>query len=101
MGWGRSSTLKGRSHRDSCSFQLRVLLHQLFQTEARELYRNLGAFPVAFALIDHAFTVLGMPHPLAGAESGLAGAPRLRLGCYSRHRALLAPRSEAFRDVLN
>ena len=43
-------------------FQLRVLLNQLFQPEAWELYRNFGLLAVTLALIDRALAVLRMSH---------------------------------------
>src|SRR5277367_4485681 len=58
--------------RDLCPFQLGILLHQLLQTEARELYRNLGLFTVSFSLVDRPFAIFGMPHLLSGPESFLA-----------------------------
>src|SRR5882757_2554295 len=54
------------------AFQLRVLLHQLLQTEARELYRNLCIFPISFALIDRPFAVFRMLDLLSGTKSALA-----------------------------
>src|ERR1700757_3056820 len=53
-------------------FQLGILLHQLLQPEPWELYRNLGVFPISFALVDGALAVLGMFDLLAGAEAALA-----------------------------
>src|SRR5450755_613320 len=53
-------------------FQLRVLLYQLLQTEARELYRNLSVFPISFALIHSSFAIFGMFDLLPGAESPLS-----------------------------
>src|SRR5580658_7910677 len=50
-------------------FQLGIPLHQLLQTEARELYRNLGVFPIAFALIDRPFPIFRMLHLLPRTES--------------------------------
>src|SRR4029077_20191404 len=52
--------------------QLGVLLDQLLQAEARELYRNLGFFAVSFALVDGSFAIFRMADFLAGAESALA-----------------------------
>ena len=40
--------------------QLRVLLHQLFQAESWELYRELGLFALTLALIDRPLTVFRM-----------------------------------------
>src|ERR1039458_5578505 len=57
----------------SSALQLRVLLHQLLQAEARKLYSNLGFFAFSFPLIDRAFAIFGMANFLAGAESALAG----------------------------
>ena len=52
--------------------ELGVLLHQLLQPEPRELYRNLGVFPIPFSLEDRAFAVFRVPHLLAGTESFLS-----------------------------
>src|SRR3981189_2947271 len=41
-------------------FQLGVLLHQLFQTEALKLYRNLGIATLAFAAVDNSFAIFRM-----------------------------------------
>ena len=56
----------------SDAFQLRILLHQLLQTEPRELYRNLGIFPFSFALVDGAFAIFRMANLLSRAEALLA-----------------------------
>src|SRR5450631_2609709 len=56
-----------------CLLELRVALHQFLQTEARELYRNLGVFPIPFALIDRSFSVFRMLDFLARTESASAG----------------------------
>ncbi len=53
-------------------FQLRVLLHQLFQTEARKLYRNLGFFTFSFALVDGALAIFRVADLRSWAESLLA-----------------------------
>src|ERR1700722_5878302 len=55
------------------ALQLGILLHQLFQAEARKLYSNLGFFAFSFALIDGTLAVFGMADALARAESALAG----------------------------
>src|SRR5437899_6430787 len=52
--------------------QLRILLHQLLQSEARELYRNLGLLAFSFALIDRSFAIFWMPHFLPGTKSSPA-----------------------------
>src|SRR5215469_2111978 len=78
--------------------QLRVLLHQLLQTEARELYRDLGLFPISFPLIDSTLAVFGVAYFLAGPESLLA----FRL--FDREFGqveLLAPRGEELGDVVD
>src|SRR5438128_3973264 len=78
--------------------QLRILLHQLFQPEARELYRNLSFFAFPFALIDCPFTVFRMLHPLPRPES----APSFRL--FDRqpgHAEFLPARSKEFCDVVD
>src|ERR1700757_3072231 len=64
-------------------FELGILLHQLLQPEPRELYRNLGVFPISFSLVDGALSVFRMPHFLAGAE------------------ALLPPRGKELGDVVD
>src|SRR5215469_2825309 len=43
-----------------CPLQLGVLLHQLLQTEARELYGDLGVFPSSSPLRDSAQTAAGV-----------------------------------------
>src|SRR3981189_3333853 len=55
-----------------CPLQLRVLLDQFLQTEARELYRNLRIFPIPFALIDSSLAVFRVLHLLSGTEPALA-----------------------------
>src|SRR5437660_10980366 len=52
--------------------ELGVLLHQLLQPEPRELYRNLGVFPISFSLVDGAFAIFWMTDFLSGAEAFLA-----------------------------
>ena len=49
--------------------QLRVLLDQLLQSEPRELYRNLGVFPISFSLVDRALAIFRMANALARAET--------------------------------
>ena len=54
--WPRAAAL--------CLLQLGVLFYQLLQTEARELYRNLGIFTLSFALVDQtpvSYTHLTLP----------------------------------------
>src|SRR5579872_3865670 len=81
-----------------CSFQLSVLLHQLLQTEARKLYRNLGLFTVSFAMIDGAFAIFGMLHLLPGPKSLFAfGFIERQL----RYGKFLPARCEKLRDVVN
>ena len=48
--------------------QVRVLFHQLFQSESRELYRNLGVFSFTFAPIDNSLAVFRVFHALPGTE---------------------------------
>src|SRR5208282_3030527 len=82
----------------SSALQLRVLLHQLLQSEARELYRNLSFFAFSFSLVDRPFAIFGMPHLLPGAESALAGRlfhPRFRDGKF------LAARGKELGNVLD
>jgi hypothetical protein len=64
-------TAKTKSH-ELGLLQLRVLFHQLLQAEARELYRNLGLFAVAFALIDRALSIFRMLDFLSRAKSAAA-----------------------------
>src|SRR5205807_4493179 len=78
--------------------QLRVLLHQLLQTEARELYRNLGIFPISLALVDGSFAIFGMPDLLSGAESAPAAG---LLDRHLRQAELLPPRREEFGNVVD
>src|SRR5581483_173835 len=80
------------------SFQLRVLLHQLLQTETRELYRNLGIFPISFALIDRAFAIFWVANLLAGPEAFLAGG---RLNRNLGQRELLPPRGKKLGNVVD
>src|SRR5438105_3884034 len=49
--------------------QLRVLLYQLLQAEARELYRNLRLFTVSFTLIDGSFAILWVTYFLPWPET--------------------------------
>src|ERR1700704_1089332 len=55
-----------------CPLQLRVLLYQFLQTEARELYRNLRIFPISFALIDRSLAVFRVLDLLSWTEPALA-----------------------------
>jgi hypothetical protein len=82
----------------SGSLQLGILLHQLLQAEARELYRNLGFFAFSFAQVDRAFAIFRVTDFLAGAESALAG--RLFDGRF-RNGKLLAAAGEELGDVLD
>src|SRR6266852_8487637 len=80
------------------SLQLRILLHQLLQTEARELYRNLGIFTFSFALVDGAFAIFRMANFLSRAEALSA------FGLFDRQfgdAELLASRGEKVGNVLN
>src|SRR5260370_32329495 len=81
----------------SSPLQLGILLHQLLQAEARQLYRNLGFFALSFALVDGSFSVFGMADFLASTKAALASG----LG-YRRFedRELFAPRGEELVDVL-
>src|SRR5258706_11439374 len=77
--------------------QLRVLLHQFLQTEARELYRNLRIFPISFALIDRALAVFRVFDLLSRTEAALA--------CGLLHRQLwplelFATRCEELGDIV-
>src|SRR5579864_8504421 len=82
----------------SGSFQLGVLLHQLLQAEARELYRNLRFFAFSLALVNRTLAILGMPNPLSGAKSALT---RGLFDRRFRDGKLLAAAGEELRDVLN
>src|ERR1700679_748600 len=55
------------------ALQLRILLHQLLQAEARKLYSNLGFFAFSFSLVDRSFAIFGMANLLAGPESAPSG----------------------------
>src|SRR5262252_418341 len=83
----------------SGSLQLRILLHQLLQAEAWKLYRNLGFFAFSLALVHRSFAVLRMPHPLSRTKSALPR--RLFHRRRFRHRKLLPPAREEFRNVLD
>src|SRR5258706_103569 len=77
-------------------FQLGVLLHQLFQTEALKLYRNLGVATLAFATVHNSFAIFRMANVLAR----LKGGPHRRL--WLRHLGnaeLLPARCEKLGDV--
>src|SRR5438445_1941414 len=92
-----ASELFARSH-NSRLLQLGVLLYQLLQTEARELYRNLGLFTFSFALIDQAFAIFGMAHLLSRTESSIAS------GLLQRHLGnveFLAARGKELGNVIN
>src|ERR1039458_10073727 len=78
--------------------QLRVPLHQLLQTEARKLYRNLGVFPISFALIDGPFPIFRVLDLLSGMESPPAFG---LLGRHFRNLELLAPRSKELGNVVD
>src|SRR5260221_10211224 len=52
--------------------QLRVFLHQFLQSESGELYRNLGGFSFAFALVDDSFAVFRMFYALSGTKRALS-----------------------------
>src|SRR5678815_3563110 len=54
--------LEARSQKLLYPFQLGILLHQLLQTEARELYRNLGIFTFSFALVHRAFAIFAVSY---------------------------------------
>src|SRR6266851_7960620 len=78
--------------------QLRILLYQLLQTEARKLYRNLGVFPVPFALIHRPFPIFRVLDLLPGTESP----PAFRLlRHHFRNMELLTPRRKKFRNVVD
>src|SRR5882757_6123047 len=79
-------------------FQLGILLHQLFQTEALKLYRNLGIATLALATVDDSFAIFRMANVLAG----LKGRPRYRLRFGRLGNAeLLSARREKLRNVAN
>ena len=93
-----SSQKPGAGSEHHHPFQLRVLLYQLLQSEARELYRNLGIFTFSFALIDRAFAIFGMADFLPGAESFLA--LWLFYGHFGKAE-LLSPRGEELGNVVD
>src|SRR5215471_7625879 len=74
--------------------QLRVLLHQLFQSESWKLYRNLGVFSFALALVDSALTVFRMPDTLSWTKRP---ATATFLDRHLRSRKLLAARGKKLR----
>src|SRR5262249_48022663 len=78
--------------------QLGVLLHQLLQTKSRELYRNLGLFPISFALVDGSLAVFGMANLLARPKALLAGR---RLNRHLGQGKFLSPRGEELGDILD
>src|ERR1700733_6187419 len=80
------------------ALQLRVLLHQFLQSEARKLYSKFGFFAFSLALIDGTLAILGMANLLPGTKSALAG--RL-FRSHFRHTELLATAREEFSDVLD
>ena len=82
----------------SSALKLRIFLHQLLQTEARKLYRNLGLFTVSFALVNGALAIFRMPHLLSRTKSLLALRP---LNRQFRQAELLSARCEKLRDVVN
>src|SRR5262249_4804136 len=77
---------------------MRVLFHQLFQSESRKLYRNLGIFSLSFAPINNALAVFRVFHTLSGAE-GVAACGFLH--GHLRTIELLATRSKELRDVVD
>src|SRR5271166_3657440 len=81
-----------------CPFQLGILLDQLLQTEARELYRNLGLFTFSFSMINRAFAIFGMAHLLPWLETLLA--PGL-LHQRFRDAEFLSPRGEKLGNVVD
>src|SRR4249920_4091353 len=82
----------------SCSLQMRVLFHQLFQSESWKLYRNLGVFSLTFATIHHALAIFRVFHALAGTERAAA---RGLLHWNLRTVELLAPRGKKFGNVVD
>jgi hypothetical protein len=62
------------------------------------LYRNLGVFPISFALINGAFAIFGMLDLLTGAESALAAGRRDR---QFGEGELLAAGGEKFGDIVD
>src|ERR1700691_4831488 len=80
------------------ALQLRVLLHQLLQAEARKLYSNLGFFAFSFPLVDRSFSILRMANFLAGTESALTGGLFWKR---FRDREFLAAAGEELGDVLD
>ena len=79
-------------------FQLGILLHQLLQPEPRELYRNLGVFPISFSLVDSALAVFRVADFLPRAEALLAFG---FLDDCLRHIEFLAARGEELGDIVD
>ena len=79
-------------------FQLGILLHQLLQPEPRELYRNLGVFPISFSLVDSALAVFRMADFLSRTKALLAFG---FLDDSFRHVEFLAARGEKLGDVVD
>src|SRR6201994_1362612 len=79
-------------------FELGILLHQLLQPEPRELYRNLGIFPISFSLEDGAFPVFRMTHLLPRTKAFLSfGLLDHGLG----QTKLLSPRGKELGNVVD
>src|ERR1019366_9878265 len=78
--------------------QLGVFLDQLFQTESMKLYRNLGVFPIAFAMIDHSFAIFGVVDAVSLAQSAPSGA---LVEVHLRAGKLFAARGEKVGDVVD
>src|ERR1041385_3827214 len=83
---------------ESRSLQMRVLFHQLFQSESWKLYRNLGVFSLAFALIHNSFAIFGMFDALPRTERAAAGT--LLHGDF-RARELLTPRGKELGNIVD
>src|SRR3954447_14228262 len=79
-------------------FQLRVLLHQLFDTVTRELNADFSILTFAFALEHRSLAVFRMAHPHAWLE---ADATAGRLNVHLRTGELLAARGEELGDVVD
>src|SRR5215831_2570539 len=82
----------------SGSLQLGILLHQLLQSEAWKLYRNLGFFAFSFTLVHRALAIFGMSNSLPRTESALARRP---FDWRPRQSEFLASTGEKLRDIFD
>src|ERR1700731_1820376 len=82
----------------SRSLQVRVLFHQLFQSESWKLYRNLGVFSFTFTPIHHSFAIFRMFHALSGTKRTATG---WLFHWDLRPVEFLAPRGKEVGNVVN